>query len=401
MARLVNSPAQTIPADSSKNRRFRHVIRPNESQSADQPRPAAAECSPAAARAPTRVVLEQGGFLGRWGSRLGWLLFLFALLYIAGMYGSYNRFMQTNPRIEEKFYSHEPMATDKVAIITIEGTILHDDGFAKWQIDQARKDPNVKAVVVRVDSPGGTITGSNYLYHELHELANDPKRPIKLVVSMGGIAASGGYYIAMAVGDVPDTIYCEPTTWTGSIGVIIPHYDISGLLDNWKIQDDSIASNPLKLLGSPTRKVSPELAIKEKAILQTLVDESFKDFKDIVKSGRPKFRKDPKALDDLATGQIYTARQALESGLVDKLGYLDDAVKRAIELQHLNADSVQVVKYARPQGLLGDVLGANGSAQNSRLGIGGTDLAALLDLTAPRAYYLWTWLPAMVSQRPE
>ena len=119
---------------------------------------------------------------------------------------------------------------------------------------------------MRVDSPGGTITGSNYLYHLLNELAKEKK--IKLVVSMGGMAASGGYYISMAVGDTPDTIFAEPTTWTGSIGVVIPHYDISELLEKWNVTDDSIVSNPLKLIGSPTRKVSPELAKQEHDILQ-------------------------------------------------------------------------------------------------------------------------------------
>ena len=282
---------------------------------------------------PTRVVLVRSGF-GRIGAWLGWLLFLIALFYVVKLNSNYASYQQTNPHIEEQFVSHSVAAEDKVAIVRVEGTIMHEDGYAKWQIDQARKDPNVKAVVLRVDSPGGTITGSNYLYHELLKLQEDKK--IHLVVSMGAIAASGGYYISMAVGDTPDTIYAEPTTWTGSIGVLIPHYDVSGLLEKWNITDDSVASNPLKLTGSPTRKVSPELAEKEHAILQKLVDESFADFKDIVKQGRPKFQKDPEALDKLATGQVYTAKQAKELGLVDELGYLDEAVERAIKLNKLD-----------------------------------------------------------------
>ena len=354
---------------------------------------------------PTRVILEQGGgFFGRWSSRLGWLLFILALLYIAGMYGSYSSYVQSNPHIEEHLVSGEASAADKVAIITIDGVIMKGDGFAKWQIDQVRKDPSVKAVVVRVDSPGGTVTGSDDIYHQLVELANDPKRPMKLVVSMGAIAASGGYYVSMAVGDTPDSIFAEPATWTGSIGVLIPHYDISELLDKWNIRDDTVASNPLKLILSPTRKVSPEIAIQEHKILQTLVDDTFHDFKEIVKKGRPKFQQNPKALDDLATGQVYTAKQALEGGLVDKLGYQEEAVKRAIEL---NADkfsdrnNVRVVKYTLPQGLLSTLTGSSGSAPDSRPAVGGMDLAALLDLTAPRAYYLCSWLPALVTQRQQ
>ena len=347
---------------------------------------------------PTRVILEQsGGRFGRWSGRLGWFLFVLALIYIAGTYGSYSSYMQTNPKLEERYFSNSRTATDKVAIITIEGIIEHQDGFAKWQIDQAREDPNVKAVVVRVDSPGGTITGSNYLYHQLNELAKEKK--IKLVVSMGGMAASGGYYVSMAVGNTPDTIYAEPTTWTGSIGVVIPHYDISELLEKWNVSDDSIVSNPLKLIGSPTRKVSPELAKQEHDILQNLVDESFSDFKDIVKAGRPEFQKNPDELDKIATGQVFTAKQALKDHLVDKLGYIDDAVAQAIALNGLNAESVRVVKYDAPKSLLNLFAGASASSDLASLAHGSRlDLSALLDLTAPRAYYLCTWLPAVARQ---
>jgi protease IV len=343
---------------------------------------------------PTRIVLEQGGFFGRWGGRLGWIAFIIALFVIFSMYSRYKSYFNSNPNIEERYYSRSETATDKVAIIDIEGVIMHNDGFAKWQIDRVREDPSVKAVVVRIDSPGGTVTGSNYLYHQLVQLANDKDRPMKLVVSMGGICASGGYYTAMAVGSTPDSIFAEPTTWTGSIGVVIPHYDLTGLLEKLAVNDDSIVSNPLKLTGSPTRKVPPELAEKEKAILQGLVDDSFQEFKEIVKSGRPKFQKDDKALDEVATGQVFSAKQALDKGLVDKPGYIDDAINRAIELNGLNKDNVRVVKYTRPKGLFDDVLGSPlGEGQHARL-----DLATLLDLTAPRAYYLCTWLPTVAAR---
>jgi protease IV len=346
---------------------------------------------------PTRVILEpSGGRFGRWSGRLGWMLFIVALIYIAGSYSSYSSYMQTNPKLEEKYFSNSRTAKDKVAIITVEGIIEHQDGFAKWQIDQAREDPNVKAVVLRVDSPGGTITGSNYLYHLLTDLAE--KKKIKLVVSMGGMAASGGYYISMAVGKTPDTIYAEPTTWTGSIGVVMPHYDISELLEKWNITDDSIVSNPLKLIGSPTRKVSPELAKQEHDILQKLIDESFSDFKEIVKKGRPEFEKNPAELDKIATGEVFTAKQAKANHLVDELGYIDEAVAQAIKLNDLDADNVRVVKYSAPKGLLNEMLlGSSASSDLSSLARGSRlDLSALLDLTAPRAYYLCTWLPAIV-----
>ena len=199
-------------------------------------------------------------------------------------------------RVKEKYFSLNRYGTDKVAILSIEGTILSGEGFFKQQIDHARKDiedGNLKAIVLRVNSPGGTISGSDYMLHHLQKLVEDSKEAkIPIVVSMGGIAASGGYYVSMCVGDTPDTIFAEPTTWTGSIGVIIPHYNLADLMEKWGIQEDAVASHRLKGMGSLTRKMTPE----ERKIFQQLVDDGFTRFKDIVKQGRPAFRKDPAAL---------------------------------------------------------------------------------------------------------
>jgi protease IV len=330
---------------------------------------------------PMRVIIERPRF-GRLGGRIAWVLVILLMLVIVAMYGSYRSYMQTNPPIYEKYHSLNPTATEKVAIITVDGTIIHTDGFAKWQIDQVRNDDHVKAVVLRVDSPGGTITGSHYLYHHLVRLQKD--KGIPLVVSMGGLAASGGYYISMAVGDKPNTIFAEPTTWTGSIGVVIPHYDISQLLKKWEIQDDSIASHPLKLMGSPTRDPTEEIKAKEQEILNKLVEESFADFKEIVKSGRPALSNNPASMDEVATGQIFTAKQAQKLGLVDQLGFVEDAVDRAIELAKLEKENVRVIKYDRPKALFEQLVGNPFSKS-------GLDVSSLLDLTAPRAYYLCTW----------
>ncbi len=344
---------------------------------------------------PVRVVLEQGGWLGRWGTRLPWILFFIALLFAIGTYSAYRSYMQRDPKIEEKFFSHSADATDKVAIITIEGAIMHNDGFAKWQIDHVRQDPDVKAVVVRVDSPGGTVTGSDYLFHHLKMLreGEGADRKLPLVVSMGGIAASGGYYLSMAAGGVPDTIFAERTTWTGSIGVIIPHFNAADLLESWKIQDDSVVSGPLKAMGSPTRKLPPEMAEKERAVLQTLVDQSFEQFKEVVLEGRPQLANNAEALKQATTGQVFSAKQALDLGLVDKLGFVEDAIDRAIELAKLNPSNVRVVKYTQPESLLGSTL----FGPSATAGIGQLNLAAIAEMTAPRAYYLYTWLPSLLT----
>ena len=294
-------------------------------------------------------------------------------------------------RVQEKFFPLDrygsQSGTQKVAIFSIEGVITGGEGFFKQQIDHALKDwreGNLKAIVVRVESPGGTISGSDYMLHHLRRLAEVTHLPI--VVSMGAIAASGGYYVSMCVGETSDTIFAEPTTFTGSIGVVIPHYDLAGLLEKLGVHMDSIASHPLKTMGSPARKMTPQ----EEKIFQALVNEGFKQFKDAIKSGRPEFRKDPAELDKLATGQIYTAQQAKASGLIDEIGYLEDAIDRAVSLAHLNRKDVKVVRYRAVTPLSELLLGQ----QSARPQI---DLAALLESTTPRAYYLCTWLPVLAA----
>jgi protease-4 len=286
-------------------------------------------------------------------------------------------------RVQEQFVSHNRHGRDKVAILSIEGTILSGEGFFKQQIDHAKKDienGNLKAIVVRVNSPGGTITGSDYMLHHLRKLVPDAHIPV--VVSMGAIAASGGYYVSMCVGDKPETIFAEPTTWTGSIGVIIPHYNVAGLMEKWGIQEDCVASHRLKGMGSIARKMTDE----ERKIFQELVDEGFTQFKTVIKQGRSKFEKSPAALDKLATGQVYTAKQALESGLIDKIGFVEDAVDRAIQLAKLDKEDVKVVKY-KEEPKLSDMLFGQSRVQPA------FDLAALFEDPAPRGYFLCTWLP--------
>ena len=293
-------------------------------------------------------------------------------------------------RVQEKYFSLNKHGTSKIAIISIEGTILSGEGFFKRQIDQAKKDiesGDLKAIVLRINSPGGTIYGSDYMLHHLRELvekAGQKKTPI--VVSMGGVAASGGYYVAMCVGDTPRSIFAEPSTWTGSIGVVIPHFNLARLMATWGIQEDDVASNPLKTMGSIAREMTPQ----ELEIFKALVNEGFTQFKDVIKSGRPKFRNDSAALDKLATGQVFTANQALQNGLIDEIGFIEKAIDRAIELAKLDAKDVKVVKY-RAEPRLATLLFGQGEARKS------IDLSVLLDSTTPRAYYLCTWLPILAG----
>jgi protease-4 len=280
------------------------------------------------------------------------------------------------------------MADDKIAIITISGVIMDGEGFVKNQIDKVMEDKKVKAIVVRVDSPGGTVSGSDFLFHHLKRLRDEKQIP--LVVSMGGMAASGGYYVSMAVGDKPDTIFAEPTCSTGSIGVMIPHYDISGLMKEYGVKDDSLATHPRKLMLSMTREMTSE----ERELIQSHITDMFDRFKAVVKEGRPHFKENPDELDKLATGEIFTSEKALANKLIDKIGFQEEAIDRALELASLQKSKTKVVKFKRPV----TVYDGLGLGQAPR-GAASFDLSALLDLSAPRAWFLSTSLPSIISSR--
>jgi protease IV len=310
---------------------------------------------------------------------------------IISLVGSYRSYFNDPEKPQERFHSLARHATQKIAIIDVSGAIMEGDGFVKRQIDAVAEDSNVVAVVLRVNSPGGTVTGSDFIYHHLCQLLE--KRKLPMVVSMGSLCASGGYYVAMAVGDRPDALYAEPMTITGSIGVIMPHYDLSGLLGLWSVKDDSIATGPLKQMGSPTKPMTPE----DRKALEAILADMFTGFKAVVMNGRPKFKADPAALDAVATGQVFTAKQAQAAGLIDRLGYLDDAVKQAAKLARIDdLTTVRAVVYSRPKGLFDDAFGgllgqSSGEAAQQRT-LSPTDL---FSFATPRAYYLWSLGPTL------
>ena len=335
---------------------------------------------------PAHVIVEQRGSWSRWSGRIAWIVTSLSLLAAIGSAGAFAQYFQRDSRVIEKYHSLSKTAAAKVAIVNVSGAIMGGEGFARAQLDQIADDESVKAIVLRIDSPGGTVSGSDELHHRLNTLAKS--RDLPVVVSMGGIAASGGYYIAMANGGREDVIFAEPATLTGSIGVIIPHFDVSQLLKRFDVRDDSIASGPLKEMLSPTKDRTPELADRERRLLKSLVDEMFKRFKEIVKLGRPKLNDE--AVEKIATGQIFTAQQAFEAGLVDKIGFLEDAVTRAVALAGLDEKTARVVKYTKPRGLLDEVLGGEPAA-SSKL-----TLESFAELTTPRGWYLCSWWPALV-----
>src|SRR5437764_5041339 len=337
---------------------------------------------------PQTVVVYTQTAWNRFWSWVGWFGFVITGLVCIGLLVALSDYFDTSHGIEEKYVSGQKTAEDKLAIITVSGVIMEGDGFVKHQIDKVKDDKHVKAVVLRVDSPGGTVSGSDYIFHHLKELRD--KKSIPLVVSMGGMAASGGYYVSMAAGDKPDTIFAEPTCTTGSIGVMIPHYDLTGLMKEFGVKDDSLATHPRKLMLSMTKEMTSE----ERELAQSHINDMFDRFKAIVKEGRPHFAANPAELDKLATGEIFTADKALANKLIDKIGFQEEAIDRALELASLHKDKTKIVKFKRPVSLSDSLLlsAPRGSATSF-------DISALLDLSAPRAWFLCTGLPSFAASR--
>ncbi len=204
---------------------------------------------------------------------------------------------------------------------------------------------------------------------------------------MKRLAASGGYYIAMGAGPKAK-LYVEPTTWVGSIGVIVPRYDVSELAKEWGIKSDPLVTGPLKNALDPFNPMQPE----EEAVWKVILDDAFGRFVEVIDTGRAKL--DDPAIRKLATGQIYTAKQGIENGLVDVIGYDDDATE---DLKgQLGLKSARVVEYTFPSSLF-DVLSASGEAA-AAAHTAADPLKQLFEANVPRAMYLFGWRPGMATE---
>lgn len=204
----------------------------------------------------------------------------------------------------------------RVAVIDITGIISNSDPTIKL-IHSYRDDASIKAIVVRINSPGGSVAPVQEIYGELKKI----EKPI--VASMGGSAASGGYYVACAA----DTIMANPGTLTGSIGVIMQFTQLKGVYDRVGLGHQVIKSGDFKDTGSPFR----ELSEQERAVLQATVDDVHSQFVDTIAEARGDLLTRPEIV-ELADGRIFSGKQALDSKLVDQLGSLPDAIEAAAAL---------------------------------------------------------------------
>jgi protease-4 len=220
-------------------------------------------------------------------------------------------------------------SSTKQGVLQKEGDILSQVYF---RLKKAAADPTVKGIILRLDTPGGEVTASDIIYHEI---LNFKKRTgIPVLALMMGLTASGGYYIASAC----DLLVAHPSTLTGSIGVISLFPNLEGLLDKMGVQIHVIKSGALKDSGSLFRPMTSE----EQEVFQKIVDEYHQNFQDVVYENRKKFlsRED---LEKVADGRVMTASQALRAKLIDAIGYFDEALQMILDLVAL--PEANVVSY--------------------------------------------------------
>ena len=217
---------------------------------------------------------------------------------------------------------------DRIAIVPVEGVI--DDEMAKTvnrHLKQYGDDSRIKAIILRVDSPGGGVSASQEIHREVIRLKEEKKK--KIVVSMGSVAASGGYYIAAPA----DKIFANPGTVTGSIGVIAEWINYKDLADWAKVKPVVFKSGEFKDTGSPTR----ELTERERQYFQAMIDEMYGQFTEAVLNGRKGKGGQGKELDAekvkaLADGRVFTGQASVANGLVDAIGNYEDALKATAEM---------------------------------------------------------------------
>jgi len=240
----------------------------------------------------------------------------------------------------------------KVGLIRIEGTIV-DYLDTVSIISEATKDESIKAVVIDVDSPGGAVGASQEIYRAIEKLRE--KKPV--VVSMGNVAASGGYYISTPA----NVIYSNPGTITGSIGVIIQHVDVSEILNKFGVKVNTIKSGANKDILYPTKPLLPE----QKALLEKTVMDVYDQFLDAIARYRP-IKKD--VLKSYADGRVFSGNEAKALGLVDKIGNIQDAISEAKKLGKLEEDA-PVIELKPKKPLLDELMNSKFGMEKVRSGI--------------------------------
>ncbi len=275
----------------------------------------------------------------------------------------------------------------KILLLDISGTISEDEksggllgrpapsmvSLIRESLQKAEKDDSVKGVILRINSPGGTVTASDIIHHDIVEFRK--RRKIPVVACIMATGASGAYYAATAA----DEIVAHPTAITGSIGVILMKFNVEGLMGKIGVEEQTVKSGDKKDIMSPFRKATPE----EVRLAQEIIDHLYGRFLDVAMA-RPGNRLTRDELRKLADGRIYTAGQALEAKLIDRIGYLDDVI--AGIRKTIGDDKARIVSYYRPGTYRGSIYADAGEKGGVMELLGGMDAFS-------GAGFMYLWRP--------
>jgi protease-4 len=319
------------------------------------------------------------GFLGV----IAVFVFLIGILFIGGStaLSTFNPF----PPYNEEFFSGDHLSFDKIVIIEVNGVILSGNSSSPMysvadaseicrQLKYISRDSSVKGIVLDINSPGGEVVASDVIHHQIQKLQRENGIPI--VASMGSIATSGAYYISAPC----DYIVANRMTLTGSIGVIIQTYKYYDLFKKIGLGDEVIKSGKMKDILNGARPTTPA----ERAIVQQLINNTYDEFVQIVADGREKLTVDKIKNTKVGDGRIFDGEEALQLGLVDQLGFIDDAIAKTAEMAKLK--TYKAVRYKMPFSLAQLFTGAQSSSKDINVNLPGVDKHARL--TPGKMYFL-------------
>jgi len=285
--------------------------------------------------------------------------------------------------LEEKVL--EGKGSRRVLLLEVSGTITEKErsggifagrtpssvSLVREMLRKAEQDRNIDGLILRINSPGGTVTASDIIHHDITEFRKRTKMPI--TASILGTGTSGGYYVAAAA----DEIVGHPTAITGSIGVILIKFNLEGVMAKVGVEAQTVKSGDKKDILSPFRRATPE----EEKLAQEIIDQLHSRFLDIVQA-RPGNKLTREELQKLADGRLFTSSQALAAGLIDKIGYLDDVIA---DMRHKVSDEdARIVTYYRPGSFKGSIYADAGQQEGLLELLGGME-----PVSAGSFMYLW------------
>ncbi len=314
-------------------------------------------------------------------SRLG-----MALICLLPFFGcaTFNLGPVMSPLVEKEISGS---GNNKILLLSINGVIRNEDKKSftgatvslgmvervKEILEKAAQDDEIRALLIRINSPGGTVTASDIIYHDIKKFKE--KTGKKVYVSIIDLAASGGYYIAVAA----DRIIAHPTSLTGSIGVIALKINLEGLLHNIGVDWEVIKSADKKDFLSPLRALTPE----ERKLFQSTINHFHQRFLKVIAEGRPNIS--PTKIAKLADGRVYTSAEALEHKLIDKIGYMDDTLE--LIKTELGLTEIKVITYARSGQYKTNIYSQ--ISQPPTINLINLNLGLNFDSPSPHFMYLW------------